>query len=534
MTGGEALARQLALEGVDTVFGIPGIQIYHAVDGIAKVPGIQFITTRHEQATAYMADGYARSTGRVGVCMVVPGPGVLNVTAALSTAYACNSPVLLISGQVPTTSLGRGNGALHEINHQTEIIASLTKWNALARSAQEIPSLVREAVRQLRTGTPKPVGLEIPPDILAQESEIELVTPPTHEEQEGLPRDQLEAVADLLEQAGRPVIWVGGGARSPEAALSITALAERLDAPVVMTSNGLGTVAADHPLAANPLEGKPLVAQADLILAIGSRFMARARNAAAVDGAQVVMINTDPTSFREPRVLRYAVRADSARASRALVEIFDHRGSRFERGSADAVAAARAWAAEESSELAPQRDYLLAISDAVPRDAVMVSEFTQISYVAPIGYPFYTASGNITPGYQGTLGYGFATALGAAVGCPDRVVISVNGDGGFGWNLQELATARQYAIRCIAIVFDNSAYGNVARDQTQQFAGRTLGVHLQNPDFAQLAEVFGVRGMKATTPAELSEAIRSAARYDGPVLIHVPIGELPNPWKHVL
>src|SRR3981081_4054541 len=176
MTGGEALAQQLVREGVRDIFGVPGVQLDYAVDGLAKhADRIAYWNTRHEQATAYMADGYARTTGQIGVCMVVPGPGLLNALAGVATAFACSSRVLCIAGQIPSTAIGRGLGLLHEIPEQTQILGTLTKWSARAGSPAEVPQLVHEAVRQLRSGRPRPVGLEVPPDILQAEAEISLL-----------------------------------------------------------------------------------------------------------------------------------------------------------------------------------------------------------------------------------------------------------------------------------------------------------------------------------------------------------------------
>src|SRR5690242_1148810 len=183
MTGGDALAQQLVREGVTHVFGVPGVQLDYAVDGLARVKDqIHYWNSRHEQTTSYMADGYARSSGRIGVCMVVPGPGLLNALAGVATAFACSSRVLCISGQIPSTAIGRGLGLLHEIPRQSDILAALTKWSAMAHAPAEVPGLVHEAVRQLRSGRPRPVGIELPPDILQAEADIELLAPVAHEE----------------------------------------------------------------------------------------------------------------------------------------------------------------------------------------------------------------------------------------------------------------------------------------------------------------------------------------------------------------
>ncbi|MGH3586652.1 MAG: thiamine pyrophosphate-binding protein, partial [Pseudonocardia sp.] len=208
MSGGDALARQLAHEGVTDMFGVPGVQLDHAVDGLAKVADrIRFHNTRHEQAAAYLADGYARTTGRPGVCMVVPGPGLLNAAAALSTAYACSSPVLCIVGQIPSATIGRGLGMLHEVPEQSATLRTVTKWTGIARTPAEIPRLVHDAMRELRSGRPRPVGIEIPPDVLAATADIELVDPDPATAPVAPDAEAIRRAVALLAGAARPVFY---------------------------------------------------------------------------------------------------------------------------------------------------------------------------------------------------------------------------------------------------------------------------------------------------------------------------------------
>jgi acetolactate synthase-1/2/3 large subunit len=214
MTGGQALAQQLAREGVTDVFGVPGLQLDWALDGLRQVQNrIRFTVTRHEQAASYMADGYARTTDRLGVCMVVPGPGLLNAMSGLATAYACSSPVLCISGNIHSGGIGKGRGLLHEINNQSGVLAVVTKWQGTASSPREIPAVVREAAKQMRSGRPRPAGIEIAHDVLAASDEVELIDPPADEDGRLVPqpREIDEAVAALA-AARLPVIYAGGGA----------------------------------------------------------------------------------------------------------------------------------------------------------------------------------------------------------------------------------------------------------------------------------------------------------------------------------
>src|SRR5215211_1126065 len=249
LTGGQALVQSLLREGVDTIFGIPGIQLDWAYDAIYAARGqIRVVHTRHEQATAYMADGYARSTGRVGVYLVVPGPGVLNTTAALSTAFACNSKVLCLTGQIQSDLIDSGRGLLHEIPDQIGLLRHLTKWAGSALAPSEVPGLVHEAFRQMRSGRPRPTAIEIPPDVLMAEREVELREPLAPAVETGNPA-LLEQAAEILKKAERPLIIAGGGVLSAGAWDELKTLAELLEAPVVMTANGIGALPSSHRLA---------------------------------------------------------------------------------------------------------------------------------------------------------------------------------------------------------------------------------------------------------------------------------------------
>jgi acetolactate synthase-1/2/3 large subunit len=528
MTGGEALAAQLAREGVQTVFGVPGIQLDYAMDGLAqRRDEIRFIGARHEQGAGYFADGFARSTGEPGVCTVVPGPGLLNAGAALSTAYACSSRMVLICGQIPSPTIGQGYGMLHEISGQSELLASLTKWSAMARAPQEIPALVRRAFHEVRSGRPRPVGVEIPPDVLAARAEITLLEP--EPAALALPdSDDVERVARVLAGARNPVIVAGGGVGVAGAGAALARLAEILDAPVVTTRNGRGAISDRHPLALTALGGREVLPSADVVLAVGTRFMTlTGKPLMSGTGGTLILVNADPADLGGPRKPDIAVPADARLTLEALADALPARTGPSQR--AGMVAGVRARCAEQLAVIAPQRSWLNAIREALPDDGVFVEELTQIGYAARLAYPVYEPRTWITPGYQGTLGYGFPTALGVKVGRPDVPVVSITGDGGFGWSLQELSTARKYGIGLITVVFNDGYFGNVRRIQQEDF-GRTIATHLVNPDFVALAASFGVRGLRVTTPEQLSAVIREAGADTEPLLIDVPVGEFPSPW----
>jgi acetolactate synthase I/II/III large subunit len=530
MTGGEALAAQLAREGVRHVFGIPGVQLDYAMDGLVRqADRIQYIVTRHEQAAAYMADGYARSSGGVGVCMVVPGPGVLNAGAGLATAYSCSSRVLLIAGQIPSAHIGEGLGLLHEIPDQSAVLASLTKWSAMAQCPEAVPGLVREAFRQLSAGRPRPVALQIAPDVLRARADVELLAPGPDREEGRVRPDPgaLGRAADRLRGAKRPVIYAGGGVLAAGATDALARLAERLAAPVVVSTFGRGAMSDRHPLALTALGGHRVLPEADVVLVVGSRFVNGGGNTIA-SPESLVLVNADERDLGGVRRPDVAVHADALLALEGLLALLQDMPERPSRAAE--VAEARAWAAARLEAIPPQAAWLRALREAIPDDGILVDELTQVGYVARVAYPVYGPRTYLTPGYQGTLGYGFPTALGAKVANPDRPVVSITGDGGFGWCLQELATAHQFGIGLVTVVFNDGAFGNVRRIQMAQFDGRVIGSELVNPDYRKLAEAFGVRAARADSPEGLVPVLREALAAGEPALIEAPVEAMPSPW----
>jgi acetolactate synthase I/II/III large subunit len=528
MTGGEALSRQLVAEGVSRVFGLPGVQLDYALDGLAQDhERIRFFNTRHEQAAAYMADGYARASGEVGVFMVVPGPGLLNAAAGLATAYACSSPVLCVCGQIPSGTIGRGYGLLHEIPDQTGILRRLTKWSGFASAPGQIPGLVREAFCQLRSGRPQPVAIEVPPDVLQATVEVDIARSAAEGALTGPDQELLRAAAAILESARHPAIYVGGGVLAADATEPLQLVAERLEAAVVMSPNARGALSDRHRLALPSLASQKILADADAVLAVGTRFRAPGGLPVTVgDGAAVIHLNADQRDLDNACGAKLRIHCDARRGLAGLLDQLDPT-VRPGRTELDSV---RQWCAETLAPLEPQMSWVRALRAAIPEDGVLVSEFTQVGYIARMAYPVYRPRTYIGPGYQGTLGYGFPTALGVKVAVPERAVVSITGDGGFGYSLQELSTARKYGIGLVTVVFDDGAFGNVRRDQREKFAGRFIGSDLHNPDFVQLARAFGVDGCRVQTPDELVGALREALSGDEPFLIEVPVGEMPNPW----
>ncbi|MDQ3702020.1 MAG: thiamine pyrophosphate-binding protein, partial [Chloroflexota bacterium] len=526
MTGGQALVESLIREGVDTIFGLPGVQLDYAFDALwGARDSIDLIHTRHEQATCYMADGYARTTGRVGSFVVVPGPGVLNAAGALSTAWAVNSPVLCITGQIQSDLIGIGRGVLHEIDDQLGMLRHVTKWNARASTPNEVPRVVHEAFRQLRSGRPRPVEIEVPPDVLQLKTDVQLGQPLRPDTQEGDPA-LLARAAAALGRAERPLLIAGGGVQSAAAWDDLRAVAEMLEAPVVMSVNGRGALSDRHPLAALQLALPELLKTADVVLAIGTRLLGYT-DAPGEARATLIRIDADPTQLNRAAPADIGIAADAKPALAALAsQIGRHNKRRASR--ADELAEMRRVLTTALNEAQPQAAFGLALREALPDDAIVVDESCQVGYWSRQGMPLYEPRTYLTSGFQGTLDWGFPTALGAKVGNPDRAVLSFNGDGGFMFNVQELATAVQHNIAVPIVVFDDGAFGNVLRTQRESFEGHTIGTELRNPSFAKLAEVFGMPGVRAETPAALTGALRDALTHKGPVMIEVPVGPMPN------
>ena len=529
------MARSLVANGVETIFGLPGVQLDFAFDALYDVRDrVHVIHARHEQATAYMADGYARSTGRAGVCMVVPGPGVLNASAALATAYACSSPVLCVTGQVDSHGIDRGLGLLHEVPHQDRILASVTKWQGRALLPSEIPSLVNTAFRELHSGRPRPVALELPPDVLQGTDDITLCAP-DRVRQAPLDDVAIRQAADLLARAERPVLYSGGGTLASGAWSELRALAELLEAPVVMSVDGRGALSDRDDLAHTGVTGQALVREADVVLGVGTRFWQPARVWGFAPGARVIRIDIDPHEVTRHGQPSIGIVADARAALAALRDALDGPATaRVRRArSRSELRARKIHAARELEAFQPQADYVRAIREALPDDGIVVNDLTQVTFFGTVGFPVYAPRTFIGPGYQGTLGSSFATALGAQAGNPQRVVLAIAGDGGFIYNLPELATQAQHGLPVVSIVFNDGAFGNVKRTQQQQFGGRLIASDLVNPDFVAVAQAFAIAAERVASPAALGGALRSALAGRRPALIEVSVGEMSNAWSTI-
>ncbi|MBI2159919.1 MAG: thiamine pyrophosphate-binding protein [Candidatus Rokubacteria bacterium] len=526
MTGGEALVKQLHREGVRVVFGLPGVQLYGVLAALREEPSIRFVVTRHEQATSYMADGYARAGGTFGTALVVPGPGLLNAMAGLSTAYAASSPVLMVSGQVPKAQIGRNVGVLHEVNDQLAAIAPVTKWRKRVLEVGEVARAAHEAVEQLRTGRPRPVEIEMPPETMEEEGEVGLLEP-SAATRAAAPKADIDRAAAMLLEAKSPVVFAGGGVHPSGAHDVLAAVAEYLQAGVIESAEGKGAVsdANDLSLGAAMWPQSALkrhFESADVILVVGSRLAL----AGPKPEQQVIQLDVDPDEIGRNHKKTFGLVGD-ARAT--LAELLERlRAGAPPRASRKAEREALRAQVAATMTQEPNTSILRSLRAGTPEDAIVIAGMTQIGYYSRPYWPVYGPRTFLTSSYSGNLGYEYPTALGAKVACPRRAVVAICGDGGFLYNAQELATAVLHKINVVAVVFNDGAYGNVARDLDEAWGG-SYAAALHNPDFMKLAEAYGVAGLRAKSPTEVGGLVSDAIQLDRPALIEVPVGRMARP-----
>ena len=532
-SGGEAIVSGLVAHGVDTVFGLPGAQIYGLFDAFQQAQ-LKVIGARHEQACGYMAFGYARSTGRVGVFSVVPGPGVLNAGAALLTAFGCNEPVLCLTGQVPKAFLGKGRGHLHEMPDQLATLRTFVKWADRIEYPGQAPLAVSRAFCEMLSGRKGPASLEMPWDVFTERAEtgpakmFPLFPAPQPDP------DRIKSAAALIAASKTPMIFVGSGAI--HARDEILELAELIDAPVVAFRSGRGIVSNAHELGLTMAAAYRLWPHTDLMIGIGTRLElpTMTRWPYRPDGLKCVRVDIDPAEMR-----RYppdaAVISDAQAGATELLAAVRKRGYKKSSGRRAAIREASAAALKQIQEIQPQMAYLNILREVLPANAIVTDELSQVGFASWYGFPIYEPRTFITSGYQGTLGSGFPTALGAKVAHPDRPVVAITGDGGFMFAVQELATAVQFNIAVIVLVFNNNAYGNVRRDQREHFDGRVVAADLVNPDFVKLAESFGLSAVRVTSPEGFRPALERALADGGPYLIdvEVPRDSEVSPWAFI-
>lgn len=526
-SGGAALVSALAEHEVRAVFGIPGTHNLAAYEALASTPSIRHILARHEQGAGFMADGFARASGDFGVCLSTTGPAALNVLTPLGTAYADSVPILSIASEIPAAGLGLGKGYLHECRDQLGCYAPVTKFSALVTEVAAIGPTVADAIAAMRTGRPRPAALDIPCDILDASAACE---PVTQRERPG-PSCDLEAVAraaELLAVARSPLIWAGGGVMRSGANVALVHLAEQLAAPVFCTVLGKGSIPDDHPLAAGAGFLHPAASRlredCDVLLLLGTSLgQLETCNWQLEMPPIVIQVDIDPETIGHNYPVTEGILGDVGVALEALTETI----SEHHRDSSDAVAAMKSEMRGQCLQRCPQAVELLeAIRHGLPRETILVNDLTVGVYWGRYVLDVYEPRSYLYPWNFCTLGYGLPAAIGAGVARPEAPVVVLCGDGGFLFNVQELATAVQHQVPLTVVVFNDSAYG-VLKPQQEQRYDRTFATDLQNPDLVELAGAFGAEGVRVTSGDQLQSALVAAVNSDRVTVVDVPVS---LPW----
>ncbi len=515
----EALKRS----NIDQLFCIPGVQNDDFFNALVDSPEIRPIVTRHEQGAAYMAMGAAQVTGKPAACCVVPGPGMLNASGALTSAYWGYARVLAVIGQIATSQQGRNFGALHDLPDQTAILRQLTKHTAVVHDPTTAAAEIQHAVDLVHSGLPRPVSIEVPVDVWAKPAPgsigVPAATMPSPDP------TSIEKAAAIIASAERPLFVLGSGAY--DAGESIAQLAELVQAAVTTRRMGHGVLPTQHPLMIPITCAHDLWPTADVVVGIGSRIEWPLGAWGYDDDLTLIQINVDETELDRHGITDVGIHADADQACRALIDAI---GPLTRPSRVPELDELRASFHDRTSHLEPQISYTAAIRDVLPDDGVLVEDVTQIGFAAHLFYDHLQPRTFLSSGAAGTLGAGTAVAIGASA-ASDRPVVGVTGDGGFLFTATELATAVQHNIACNILLFNNNAYGNVRRIQKERFGeDRTIASTLQNPDMSKLADAFGVKYWHADSPESLKPALGASIDHDGPCLVEVSVEAMPNPW----
>ncbi|GAB5470476.1 MAG: 5-guanidino-2-oxopentanoate decarboxylase [Rhodospirillales bacterium] len=524
-TCGEALVGLLERYGVDTVFGIPGVHTLALYRGLAK-SGIRHVLVRHEQGAAFAADGYARASGKPGVACVITGPGVTNAATGIGQAYSDSIPVLMISSVNETWSLARGSGRLHEMRDQRSLTASITGFSATAQTAAQVPGLLAKAYSLFAGERPRPVHIEIPLDVLEEAVGEDWPVRPDSGQRPPDPQ-ALAAAVELLRQAKRPLIVLGGGAL--ETAADLPALAEILQAPVLTTVAAKGVLPESHALAAGSAlsmpSGRAFAGEADCVLVLGSELAETDLWTERLELAgQVIRVDLDPDRLNDHYRAAVALAAHCGPTVTALVEALRSAtlDARDPNWGAAAVTRQHDACRAEFTPLMGRHDKVLSIlREALPDNGLVMTDMTQIAYSGNVIFPVERPRSWMHPQGYGTLGYALPAAIGAKLGAPERPVVALVGDAGFLYTLQELATAVEEELPLVVLLWNNDGLGQI-RDDMIDRGFQQIAVSPRNPDYLALAKAFGARAERAESLEDLAIRLRAALAHPGPVLLEVP------------
>jgi acetolactate synthase-1/2/3 large subunit len=526
MTGAKTLIESLLKEKVEVIFGYPGGSVLPIFDALYEAP-IKFILPRHEQAAAHMADGYARSTGKVGVCMATSGPGATNLTTGIATAYMDSIPIVAITGQVKTFLIG--NDAFQEAD-VTGITRPITKHNYLVKDIKDLTLVIREAFHIASTGRPGPVLIDIPVDV--QQQDTEFIWPETIEIRSYKPTyfghpGQIKKAAKLISQSKKPIIYAGGGIISSGAYLPLRELAEKIKAPVTATLMGLGGFPDTHKLSLGMLGmhgtayANHAIMEADLIIAVGARFDDRVtgRLDAFAPNAKIIHIDIDPSSISKNIRVDIPIVGDAKNILGELLEQIKKIPD-----TSEWLKTIESWKKKyplyykEGGKIKPQ--YVIEqIYDITKGEAVITTEVGQNQMWAAQWYKYSHPRTFISSGGLGTMGFGFPAAIGAKVGCPEKQVFDIAGDGSIQMNIQELATAVCNKINVKVAILNNGYLGMVRQWQELFYKKRYSHTCISGPDFVKLAESYGAMGIRVTRKEEVRKAIEKAIATDNVVFI---------------
>ncbi|MCX5918101.1 MAG: biosynthetic-type acetolactate synthase large subunit [Deltaproteobacteria bacterium] len=535
-TGAEIVFESLKLEGVDTVFGLPGgavLTLYHAMGKYSEE--IRHILVRHEQGAVHAADGYARSSGKVGVCIVTSGPGGTNTVTGLATAYMDSVPLVVFTGQVPTMLIG--NDAFQEADI-TGITRPCTKHNYLVKDVNDLPMIIKQAFHLARTGRPGPVLIDLPKDVIAASTDFNYPSKlkmrsynPTYHGHPG----QIKRAAKLIAGAKKPLIYAGGGVILSNASKELTTLAQKLSIPVTTTLMGLGCFPGTHPLFLGMLgmhgtfHANMAVTHCDALIAIGARFDDRVTGKieSFSPHSKKIHIDIDPTSISKNVPVDIPIVGDARNILKTLLKYLEEEaGHDWDRKHADWNNQITGWKNNTTPQdtscgpcIKPQ--YVIEkINELTRGDAIITTEVGQNQMWTAQAFKFTQPRTLLTSGGLGTMGYGFPAAIGAQVAFPDKTVIDIAGDGSIQMNIQELATAVQYHLPVKVAILNNHCLGMVRQWQQLFYEQKYIqSVFDVVPDFVKLAEAYGALGLRATKPEEVEPVIRQALSTPKPVLM---------------
>jgi len=521
MTCGQAAIALLENYGVDTVFGIPGVHTLDLYRGLAGSK-IRHIGVRHEQGAGFMADGYARASGRPGVCCVITGPGLTNAATPIGQAFSDSVPVLVLSSVNATGDLGKGRGRLHEITDQQASIAPLVSASHSLRSPGELAGAVADAFDRFASERPRPVHIEIPLDVMAAPAAADTASRAAA----ARPTPDAGAIAEaagLLGKAKRLMIVAGGG--TVDCPGELRRLAEALGAPVALTTAGKGVLPDDHPLCLGATllmsATQDLLASADVVVAVGTEL---SETDSWIDRltirGKLVRIDLDQRTLTRDYATAVGILADAGAALAGLARTLAGKGAAGHIAAAEIEKTRKANRAGWPALQEKHARVLDTLRAALPEDGIVVSDMTQIAYTANYHFPASQPRCWFHPVGYGTLGYALPAAIGAKLGRPESAVVAMAGDAGFLFTVQELATAVEQKLPIAILLWNNDALGQIAGDMVNRGIPE-IGVKPRNPDFMALARAFGAHAVKPDSLDALRTAIADAFKADGPTLIEV-------------